>query len=63
MVLIVVDDAGFTDFGSYGSEIATPNIDALAESGVKFSNFHTAPMCAPSRAMLMTGADSHAVGV
>ena len=63
IVLILVDDAGFTDFGAYGSEIATPNIDALAERGVKFSNFHVSPMCAPSRAMLLTGADSHAVGV
>jgi arylsulfatase/uncharacterized sulfatase len=63
IVLILVDDAGFTDFGAYGSEIATPNIDALAQRGVLFSNFHASPMCAPSRAMLMTGADSHEVGV
>jgi arylsulfatase/uncharacterized sulfatase len=63
IVLILADDAGYTDFGAYGSEIATPNIDALAARGVKFSNFHVSPMCAPSRAMLMTGADSHEAGV
>ncbi|MDO9475883.1 MAG: sulfatase-like hydrolase/transferase, partial [Pseudohongiella sp.] len=55
IVLILIDDAGFTDLGVYGSEINTPNIDSLAASGVMFSNFHTAPTCAPSRAMLMTG--------
>jgi arylsulfatase A-like enzyme len=63
IVLIVADDVGFTDFGAYGSEIATPSIDALAARGVVFSNFHASPMCAPSRAMLMTGADSHEAGV
>ena len=63
IVLILADDVGYTDFGAYGSEIATPNIDALAARGVTFSNFHTSPMCAPSRAMLMTGADSHEAGV
>ncbi len=63
IVLVLVDDAGFTDFGSYGGEIATPNIDAQAARGVRFSNFHAAPMCAPSRAMLMTGVDSHTAGI
>jgi arylsulfatase/uncharacterized sulfatase len=63
IVLVLVDDAGFTDFGAYGSEIATPNIDRLAARGVRFSNFHATPMCAPSRAMLLTGVDSHTAGV
>jgi len=63
IVLILVDDAGFSDFGAYGSEIATPNIDALAARGALFSNFHASPVCAPSRAMLMTGVDSHLAGV
>lgn len=63
VVLVLVDDAGYTDFGAYGSEIATPNIDALAASGARFSNFHVSPMCAPSRAMLLTGVDSHTAGV
>lgn len=63
IVVVVVDDAGYTDFGAYGSEIATPTLDALAGSGVRFSNFHATPMCAPSRAMLMTGVDSHTAGI
>lgn len=63
VVVLLIDDAGFTDLGAYGSEINTPNIDSLAASGVMFSNFHTAPTCAPSRAMLMTGVPSHRAGV
>jgi arylsulfatase A-like enzyme len=63
VVLILADDVGYSDFGAYGSEVSTPNIDALADRGVLFSNFHTSPMCAPSRAMLMTGQSSHRAGV
>lgn len=63
IVLLLADDLGFSDLGSYGSEIQTPNIDNLAASGVRFSNFHVAASCAPTRAMLMTGLDSHSVGV
>ncbi|MEZ5559183.1 MAG: sulfatase-like hydrolase/transferase [Pseudomonadales bacterium] len=63
IVLVVADDVGFSDLGAYGSEIATPTIDALARSGVQFANFHASPICAPSRAMLLTGMDSHLAGV
>ncbi|MBU2643179.1 arylsulfatase [bacterium] len=63
IVLILADDLGFTDLGAYGSEISTPNIDRLANQGVKFSNYHTCATCAPSRAMLLTGVDSHLAGV
>lgn len=63
IVLILADDAGFSDFGAYGGEARTPNIDAIARSGVRFSNYHTSPLCAPSRAMLLTGVDSHRTGV
>lgn len=63
IVLIVVDDMGFSDFGSFGGEIETPNIDALALAGARFSNFHVAASCAPTRAMLMTGVDSHLAGI
>jgi arylsulfatase A-like enzyme len=62
IVLIIIDDASFTDLGAYGSEIATPNIDALAARGTQFTNFHASPTCTPSRAMLMTGVDSHLTG-
>ena len=63
IVVILADDVGFSDFGAYGSEISTPNIDALAARGALFSNFHASPICAPSRAMLMTGMTSHLAGV
>jgi len=63
IVVILVDDAGFMDFGGFGGEARTPNIDQLADAGVRFSNYHTSPLCATSRAMLLTGLDSHRTGV
>jgi len=63
IVLIVADDIGYSDFGAFGGEIETPNIDALALQGVRFSNFHAASSCAPTRAMLLTGVDNHSAGV
>jgi len=63
IVVVLVDDAGLMDFGGYGGEARTPTIDALAEDGVRFSNYHTSPLCAPSRAMLLTGLDNHLTGV
>ena len=62
ILLIVVDDMAFSDLGSFGGEIATPNLDRLALNGIRFTNFHGAPMCSPSRAMLLTGVDSHPAG-
>ena len=63
IVILVADDWGFTDVGAFGSEIATPNVDALAKQGMKFSNFHVSASCAPTRAMLLTGVDNHRNGV
>lgn len=63
VVLILVDDLGYSDLGCYGSEIATPNIDALAADGVRYSNFHVNPMCSPTRAALLTGLNAHDAGV
>ena len=63
IVLILVDDAALMDFGAYGGEAQTPNIDALASRGVIFTQYRTSPMCAPSRAMLLTGRDSHVAGI
>ncbi len=63
VIVILADDLGYTDLSAYGSEIHTPNIDRLADQGVKFSNYHSSPNCAPSRAMLLTGVDSHLAGV
>ena len=63
ILLLVADDLGYADLGCYGGDIHTPNIDALARSGIRFSRFHTAPMCAPTRAMLLTGNDNHIAGM
>jgi arylsulfatase/uncharacterized sulfatase len=63
IVLILVDDSGLMDFGIYGGEARTPNIDRLAQGGFMFTNMHASPVCAPSRAMLLTGTDSHLAGV
>lgn len=63
IVLLLADDLGFTDIGSYGSEISTPNLDALAARGTRFTNYHTASSCAPTRAMLMSGLSSHQAGL
>lgn len=63
IVLILVDDSGLMDFGAFGGEARTPNIDRLAQNGYMFTNMHASPVCAPSRAMLLTGTDSHLAGV
>ncbi|AJA07740.1 sulfatase [Sphingopyxis fribergensis] len=63
IVILLADDWGFSDVGSFGSEIATPNIDALAQSGMRFSNFHVAGSCSPTRAMLQTGVMNHRNGL
>ena len=63
ILMIVVDDLGFSDLGAYGGEISTPNLDELAYRGVRLTNFHVAPNCSPTRAMLMSGVDSHLSGL
>lgn len=63
ILLIVADDLGYADLGCYGGDIETPNIDSLALSGIRFSDFNTAPMCAPTRAMLLSGTDNHTAGM
>lgn len=62
-LVIVADDMGFSDLGAFGGEISTPNLDAIAARGVSLTNFHTAPTCSPTRAMLLTGQDPHPVGL
>ena len=63
VVVVLFDDVGFSDFGCYGSEIATPVIDALAAEGVRYNNFHVTPLCSPTRASLLTGRNHHSVGM
>lgn len=62
-VVMVIDDAALMDLGIYGGEAATPNIDALATSGAMFTQYRSSPLCAPSRAMLLTGVDNHRTGI
>ncbi len=63
VLIILADDLGWSDIGCYGSEVQTPNIDALAAGGLRFTEFYNAARCSPSRASLLTGLDSHEVGV
>ncbi len=63
VVVVLLDDTGFAQFGCYGSDIDTPNIDALAANGLQFTNFHVTPLCSPTRASLLTGRSQHAVGM
>jgi hypothetical protein len=62
-LLLVADDMGFTDLGSYGGEIATPVLDQLARDGVRFSEFYVSPTCSPTRSMLLSGTDMHVAGL
>jgi arylsulfatase len=63
IVLILGDDMGFADMGAFGSEIRTPNLDALAKDGVRFTNFYTHASCSPTRSMLLSGVDTHLNGL
>lgn len=63
VVLIVADDLAFSDIGAFGGEISTPNLDALTARGMQLTNFYASPTCSPTRAMLLTGADHHRVGL
>jgi arylsulfatase A-like enzyme len=62
VVLVVLDDMGFSDIGPYGSEIPTPTLDRLAAEGIRFTNYHTTPLCSPSRAAIQTGLNPHRAG-
>jgi len=61
IVIVLMDDMGWADVGCYGSEIATPNIDALAGRGIRFTHYTTHPICSPARAALLTGRNAHSV--
>jgi arylsulfatase len=63
VVLVVLDDTGFAQLGCFGSEIATPHIDALAANGLRYNRFHVTALCSPTRACLLTGRNHHAVGM
>ncbi|KAB2381845.1 arylsulfatase [Actinomadura montaniterrae] len=63
VIVIVLDDLGFAQFGAYGSDVATPNVDRLAAGGLRYNRFHVTAMCSPTRASLLTGRNHHAVGM
>ncbi len=63
MLLAVLDDVGYAQLGCYGSDIATPNIDRLAQEGVRLANFHTTALCSPTRSCLLTGRNHHRNGM
>src|SRR5687767_13121929 len=63
ILVILADDFGYSDLGCYGSEIATPNIDALASAGTRFTQFYNTARCCPTRASLLTGLYPHQAGV
>jgi arylsulfatase A-like enzyme len=63
IVIILGDDLGYADMGSFGGEVRTPNLDALASAGVRFTNFYTHATCSPTRSVLLTGVDTHLNGL
>jgi arylsulfatase A-like enzyme len=63
ILLIVADDAGYADIGSFGGEIQTPNLDAIASAGVRFTQFGVSATCSPTRSMLLSGTDNHLAGL
>ena len=63
IMIILADDMGYSDLGCYGGEIQTPNIDKLANTGVRFTQFYNCARCCPSRASLLTGQYPHKVGI
>ena len=63
IVLILADDMGFSDIGSYGSEIETPNLDKLADNGLRYTQFYNTSRCCPTRASLLTGLYAHQTGL
>ncbi|HUN03037.1 MAG TPA: sulfatase-like hydrolase/transferase [Niabella sp.] len=63
IVLILADDMGFSDLGCYGGEIQTPNLDRLADNGIRLKEFYNTGRCCPTRASLLTGQYSHNTGM
>ncbi|MEM1444051.1 MAG: sulfatase-like hydrolase/transferase, partial [Verrucomicrobiota bacterium] len=63
IILIMSDDMGWSDIGCYGGEIETPNLDALAKNGVRFTQFYNTGRCCPTRASLLTGLYAHQAGI
>ena len=63
VVVVLLDDVGYAQFGAYGSDIATPTFDRLASQGLRYANYHTTALCSPTRACLLTGRNHHSNGM
>src|SRR5512134_3873790 len=63
VIVVLVDDMGWSDIGAYGGEIPTPNLDALAGRGIRFTQFYATPRCSPTRSSLLTGLYPHQAGM
>ena len=62
VLFIMIDDAGFGDWSTFGGQIPTPNLDRLAQAGLRYTRFHTTALCSPTRAALLTGRNHHSAG-
>src|SRR5262249_42682662 len=62
VLIILIDDSGFGQWGTFGGQIPTPNLDRLAKMGLRYTRFHTTALCSPSRAALLTGRNHHSAG-
>jgi len=63
VIVVLVDDMGYSDLGSFGGEVKTPHLDRLAENGLRFTQNYNSARCCPSRASLLTGLYSHQAGI
>ena len=62
VLVVLIDDSGFGQWGTFGGQVATPNLDRLAQAGLRYTRFHTTALCSPTRAALLTGRNHHSVG-
>ena len=62
VLLIMIDDSGFGQWGTFGGQVPTPNLDSLAQEGLSYTRFHTTALCSPTRAALLTGRNHHSAG-
>ena len=62
VLMILIDDAGFGQWGTFGGQVPTPNLDRLAKMGLRYTRFHTTALCSPTRAALLTGRNHHSAG-
>jgi arylsulfatase A-like enzyme len=62
VLLIMIDDSGFGQWGTFGGQVPTPNLDRLAQEGISYTRFHTTALCSPTRAAFLTGRNHHSAG-